>query len=87
MGHRWYDANGIQPLFPFGHGLSYTRFQYSDLDIHRDDDGFEVSFNVRNVGQVKGAEVPQVYLGPPSTAPVPMAPKQLVGFYRARQPV
>jgi len=50
--------------------------------VQRDDDGFEVSFRVRNVGQLKGAEVPQVYLGPPNPAPVPMAPKQLVGFER-----
>jgi len=82
VGYRWYDANGIQPLFPFGHGLSYTRFDYSDLKIHPEGDGFAVSFRVRNVGQVNGAEVPQVYLGPPSSAPVPMAPKQLVGFER-----
>jgi beta-glucosidase len=82
VGYRWYDNYGIQPLFPFGHGLSYTRFQYSDLKVHADDDGFDVSFNVRNVGQVKGAEVPQVYLGRPSAPPVEMAPKQLVGFER-----
>jgi beta-glucosidase len=82
VGYRWYDANGIQPLFPFGHGLSYTRFDYSELKVERAGDGFEVSFRVRNVGQVKGAEVPQVYLGPPSPAPVSMAPKQLVGFER-----
>jgi beta-glucosidase len=82
VGYRWYDANGIQPLFPFGHGLSYTRFDYSALKVQRDDDGLEVSFRVRNVGQVKGAEVPQVYLGPPNPAPVPMAPKQLAGFER-----
>jgi len=82
VGYRWYDANGIQPLFAFGHGLSYTRFDYSALKVQRDDDGFEVSFRVRNVGQLKGAEVPQVYLGPPNPAPVPMAPKQLVGFER-----
>jgi beta-glucosidase len=81
-GYRWYDQNGIQPLFPFGHGLSYTRFQYSELKVQRADVGYEVSFKVRNVGQVKGAEAPQIYLGPPGTAPVPMAPKQLVGFER-----
>ena len=82
VGYRWYDANGIQPLFPFGHGLSYTRFDYSDLKILPEGDGFAVSFRVRNVGQVNGAEVPQVYLGRPNPAPVPMAPKQLVGFER-----
>lgn len=82
VGYRWYDAEDIEPLFPFGHGLSYTRFKYSNLKIRPKGDGYDVSFRVRNVGRMKGAEVPQVYLGPPSDAPVPMAPKQLVGFER-----
>jgi len=82
MGYRWYDEMGIEPLFPFGHGLSYTRFDYSKLKIRPSGDGYDVSFRVRNVGGMPGAEVPQVYLGPPSDAPVPMAPKQLVGFER-----
>src|SRR4051812_40332308 len=69
-GYRWYDQFGVEPLFPFGHGLSYTQFQYADLDI--DDTrsgGLDVSFVVRNVGHRAGAEVPQVYLGPPGQAP------------------
>jgi beta-glucosidase len=82
VGYRWYDAQELEPLFPFGHGLSYTQFRYSNLDIQLSGDGFEVSFRVRNEGPVQGAEVPQVYLGPPSPPPVPMAQKQLVGFER-----
>jgi beta-glucosidase len=82
VGYRWYDAQGIQPLFPFGHGLSYTQFEYSDLDVRRAEDGFDVSFVVRNVGLREGVEVPQLYLGPPRPAPAPMALRALVGFQR-----
>lgn len=82
VGYRWYDANGIEPLFPFGHGLSYTSFRYSHLSVEPEGDGIDVSFELDNVGHVKGAEVPQVYLGRPDPAPVPMAPKQLVAFRR-----
>lgn len=82
VGYRWYDAEGIEPLFPFGHGLSYTQFKYSKLNIQPSGDGYDVSFLVRNVGPMQGAEVPQVYLGPPSAPPAAMAQKKLVGFER-----
>jgi beta-glucosidase len=85
VGYRWYDKQGVEPLFPFGHGLSYTLFEYSDLDIQPSRDGFDVSFRVKNAGRMKGAEVPQVYIGPPGTA-LPeghaTAPQKLVGFER-----
>ena len=85
QGYRWYDRFEAEPLFPFGHGLSYTQFRYSDLDV---DDvrsgGVDVRFMVRNVGRRAGAEVPQVYLGAPSQSPpgVDFATKQLAGFTR-----
>lgn len=84
VGYRWYDAQGITPLFPFGHGLSYTRFKYSELHVRRDRRGLEVSFLVRNVGRERGADVPQLYLGPARTPPagVQMAEKALAGFER-----
>jgi beta-glucosidase len=66
MGYRWYDQQKIEPLFAFGHGLSYTKFAYSGLEIRPDRDGLDVSFIVQNTGQVKGSEVPQVYVGPPA---------------------
>ena len=61
VGYRWYDQEKLQPLFPFGHGLSYTRFEYSALSIT----GHEVTFTLRNTGKVRGSEVPQVYVGSP----------------------
>jgi beta-glucosidase len=82
VGYRWYDAQNVEPLFPFGHGLSYTTFAYSGLAIAPSGDGFDVTFRVRNSGAAAGAEVPQVYLGPPANPPAPIEPKRLAGFAR-----
>jgi beta-glucosidase len=57
-GYRSYDARGIEPLFPFGHGLSYTSFEYSGLRV----DGLRVSLTVANTGDRAGAEVVQLYV-------------------------
>ena len=62
VGYRGYEKNGVKPLFPFGFGLSYTSFDYSDLKIVRDGDEFIVTVDVRNAGKVAGAEVAQVYV-------------------------
>jgi beta-glucosidase len=80
IGYRWYDQQKIQPLFPFGHGLSYTQFEYSNLAVKRSTDGADVTFTLRNRGTRKGAEVPQVYVGPVDNPPVAMAPRSLAGF-------
>ena len=60
-GYRYYDKAGMEVQFPFGYGLSYTRFVYENLSV----DGNEVHLRVRNAGTVKGAEVVQMYLGMP----------------------
>ncbi|MCX7711179.1 MAG: glycoside hydrolase family 3 C-terminal domain-containing protein [Clostridia bacterium] len=66
VGYRYYDKKEILPLFCFGHGLSYTTFQYSDLKVF--DGGrngganIEVSFNIRNTGSAEGAETVQLYV-------------------------
>jgi beta-glucosidase len=82
VGYRWYDAQGVEPLFGFGHGLSYTRFAYDQLGVQPAGDGLDVTFRVRNTGKVGGDDVPQVYLGPPVNPPVAMASRHLVGFER-----
>lgn len=82
VGYRWYDARDLEPLFPFGHGLSYTTFAYSALRVAPSSEGFDVTFRVRNTGHVAGSEVAQIYIGPPDDPPVNMAPRQLVGFQR-----
>jgi beta-glucosidase len=84
-GYRWYDAQDIEPLFVFGHGLSYTKFDYSKLSVTpASDGGFDVSFRVHNVGNFAGDEIAQVYHGPSSEVPagVQMAEKALVAFRR-----
>ena len=82
VGYRWYDQQGIEPLFPFGHGLSYTRFEYSDLRVIQRGDGVSVTFSLRNAGDVKGAEVAQLYLGPPERQAANRPPRWLAGFER-----
>ncbi len=70
MGYRWFDKQDLKPAFPFGHGLSYTTFQYSGLKVTpAKDHGLDVSFTIRNTGKVAGDEVPQVYLGAPKNPP------------------
>lgn len=81
IGYRYFDRNNISPLFPFGHGLSYTDFAYSDLKIGETQGGIDVEFTVKNTGSRAGAEIPQIYLGAPESD-VPMPPKALAGFTR-----
>jgi beta-glucosidase len=70
VGYRWYDHKNIAPLFPFGFGLSYTSFGYSDLKLARAaDGGLDASVLVKNTGTRDGDEVVQAYLGAPRPAP------------------
>ncbi|GIJ24475.1 beta-glucosidase family protein [Micromonospora lutea] len=82
IGYRWFQAQGITPLFGFGHGLSYTSFDITDVTVHAPDGArapVTVTASVTNTGPVAGAEVVQVYLG----VPVPgQPPKRLVGFQK-----
>jgi beta-glucosidase len=80
VGYRWFDSQGIEPLFPFGFGLSYTSFDYAGLGVTPDDDGATVRFTVRNTGRRSGAEVGQVYVGFPAALGEP--PLQLKGFQK-----
>jgi beta-glucosidase len=64
VGYKWFDARHLQPLFPFGFGLSYTKFEYGGLRARLEDGERVVSFEVRKTGAREGAEVPQVYVSP-----------------------
>jgi beta-glucosidase len=84
VGYRWYDAQGETPLFPFGFGLSYTKFDYGELKVtHRKsngDDMVDLAVDVTNSGTKAGAEVVQLYLGDPPAAGEP--PRQLKAFQK-----
>jgi beta-glucosidase len=81
VGYRFFDKSGIKPLFPFGHGLSYTTFKLSDLSVSTIsyEGEFEVKVTVENTGSIAGSEVVQVYVSnPSSTQATPV--KELRGF-------
>jgi beta-glucosidase len=83
VGYRWFDKQGLQPAFPFGHGLSYTSFSYSNLKVSPgtgDGSSVTVAVDLKNTGAVTGKEVAQLYVGFPSSAGEP--PKQLKGFQK-----
>jgi beta-glucosidase len=89
IGYRWFDKQNIEPLFAFGHGLSYTTFNYSGLKIKRTSDGgLDVTVNIKNAGSMDSDEVPQVYLGAPSAIPdgVQFPVRALVAFDRIHIP-
>ncbi|GAA5201064.1 glycoside hydrolase family 3 C-terminal domain-containing protein [Rugosimonospora acidiphila] len=82
-GYRWYQKNDVQPLFPFGYGLSYTRFAYSGLaSVPASDGGLNVRLTVRNTGSRTGTDVPQIYLGPSSQVSVAQAASVYAGSAR-----
>ena len=86
VGYRWFDQQKIDPLFPFGFGLSYTRFSYSDLRVTpAPDHGFDVSLRLTNSGSLPGDEIPQAYLDAPEQRPsgVQFAVRTLAAFDRA----
>lgn len=82
VGYRSYDARRLDVSFPFGHGLSYTTFEYSDAAVESDGD-LTVHVTVTNTGGRAGAEVVQVYAGAPGSS-VARAPRELKGFTKVR---
>ena len=82
VGYKWYQRNSIEPLFCFGHGLSYTKFNYQNLEVTTDD-GFNVSckFDIQNIGDIAGSETAQCYIS--FAAPLPQEPLMtLQGFVK-----
>ncbi|KAK8859262.1 beta-glucosidase I [Apiospora arundinis] len=80
VGYRYYEFAERSVLFPFGHGLSYTTFAFSDLSVAEKDSKLSVSVAVKNTGELKGAEVAQVYVAPKQKAKVNRPLKEMKGF-------
>jgi len=81
VGYKWYDAENKPVLFPFGYGLSYTIYSYSDLKVKPGKET-TVSFTVKNIGSRTGAEIAEVYAALPASAGEP--PKRLVGWSKVQ---
>lgn len=62
VGHRWFDSKGIEPLFPFGYGLSYARFEYGEVEARRTGEALELRVAVRNVSRRRGKQVLQAFV-------------------------
>lgn len=92
VGYRYYEKTGVKPLFPFGHGLSYTSFSLSDMTVSQNARGqgniteetLEVSVSIENDGSLSGAETAQVYMFPPPTSRVMRPVRELKGFKKVK---
>ncbi len=82
VGYRWHDSKSIPPLFPFGHGLSYTQFAYSNLSLTKETDGnIKATFTIANKGKVSGNEVAQLYIHKENST-IERAENELKGFQK-----
>jgi beta-glucosidase len=85
VGYRWYEKKNIEPLYPFGYGLSYSNFEYGDLKVSKDkfneNDTITVSFTIKNTGSKQGLEIAQLYVQDIESS-VPRPVKELKGFQK-----
>ena len=79
VGYRHFDKNNIKVSYPFGYGLSYTNFEYSDLKVIRQDQEINLSLKVKNIGKAMGKEVVQVYISK-TNSEIDRPLKELKGF-------
>lgn len=79
VGYRYYDKISKNVLFPFGYGLSYTTFEYSNLNVEEDEEDIIVRLKIKNTGKVAGKEIAQVYIGQENSK-IFKAKKELKGF-------
>ncbi len=90
VGYRWFDTKNIEPLYPFGYGLSYTNFDFSNPKLNKQeayskDETLTLSVNVKNTGEMDGKEVVQVYVSK-SDSKIERASKELKGFQKVMVP-
>jgi beta-glucosidase len=85
VGYRWFDTKNIEPLYPFGYGLSYSSFEFSDLKTDKKSyevgDIIEVMFSLKNTSKIDGKEVAQLYISDPEST-VEKAAQELKGFHK-----
>ncbi len=79
VGYRWFDTKNVAPLFPFGYGLSYTIFAYSDVQASAAKDSVKVRFKLKNAGSRAGKETAQIYIRAKASS-VPRAMQELKGY-------
>ena len=79
VGYRWAEKQSIKPLFAFGHGLSYTTFEYGQASCRKSGKGFKVSVDVTNTGSREGKEIVQLYIGDEESS-LERPVKELKGF-------
>jgi beta-glucosidase len=85
VGYRWFDTQNIEPLYPFGYGLSYSNFEFSNLKTdqfeYQENDTINVSFTIKNTGDFDGKEVAQLYVSKPKSS-IKRAAQELKGFQK-----
>lgn len=84
VGYRHFVSRGIEPLYPFGYGLSYTTFAYSNMQAERDMQKLFVTVDVTNTGKVAGREVVQLYVAKPTVEGLLMPTQELVAFAKTK---
>ena len=84
VGYRYFDSFGVAVSYPFGFGLSYTTFEYSDAKINKKGDGYEVTVTVKNSGEFDGKEVVELYISAPDNKAANKPAKELKAFAKTR---
>ena len=84
VGYRYFDSFGIPVSFPFGFGLSYTTFDYSDAKISPKGDGYEITVTVKNTGEFEGKEVVELYISAPDNKAANKPAKELKAYVKTR---
>ena len=85
VGYRYFDSFGVPVSYPFGFGLSYTTFEYSDAKIAEKGDAYEVTVTVKNTGKLEGKEVVELYISAPDNKAANKPAKELKAFAKTKQ--
>ncbi len=84
VGYRYFDSFNVPVSYPFGYGLSYTTFEYSDAKIDKKNDGYEVSVTIKNTGEREGKEVVELYISAPDSKAANKPAKELKAYAKTK---